>query len=64
MPACRLLTHVIPWMALHEIGAGTVARGSLQPIRERNTTTLDDRPHGAKRKDTTPMMRHDDLLPS
>jgi hypothetical protein len=38
------------------------AHDSLQALGQRNTTTFDDRPHGAKRKNTTAMMGNNDLL--
>ena len=41
---------------------GPYACGSLQPFGERDATAFDDRPHGAKRKNTTTMMGHNDLL--
>jgi hypothetical protein len=41
---------------------GPLACGSFRPFGERNSATFDDRPHSAKRKNTTTMMGHNDLL--
>jgi len=34
----------------------------LESFGGRNAAAFDDRPHGAKRKNTTTMVRHNDLL--
>src|SRR5207244_11294119 len=49
----------------HAVRPGAPVRNrlrSLQPFGRRNTAAFDDRPHGAKRKKTSTMVRHNDLL--